>query len=117
MSPRTEHLRFAAIAEIRAARDEVKAKASEIRTLDEQLVRVKEQLSSAQTAMAAMVQRSELVAAKERMAEMEARLRAGDERHRRLSEELKEQANLYQGEIYDLTTAMQVCPRLALVVQ
>ena len=109
MSPRTEHLRFAAIAEIRVARDEVKAKLSEIRTLDEQLARVKQQLSSVQAAMAAMVPRSELIAAKEQIAEMDARMRAGEERQRRLGEELKEQALLYQSEIYNLSTAMQVC--------
>ncbi len=107
LSPRTEHLRFAAFAEIRAARDEVKTKSSEIRTLDEQLVRVKEQISSAQAAMATMVPRSELIAAKERVAEMDAKMRASEERQRRLSEELKEQAILYQSEIYNLTIGMQ----------
>ncbi len=107
MSPRSEHLRFAALAEIRAARDEVKSKSSEIRTLDEHLARVKQQLCSVQTAMAAMVPRSELVAAKEQIMEMEELMRLGEERQRRLEEELKEQANLYQNEIYGLTTAMQ----------
>ncbi len=114
ISPRTEHLRFAAIAEIRAARNEVKTKSSEIKPLDQQLARVTQQLSSVQTAMATMVPRSELIAAKEQVTEMEARMRVGEERQRRLGEELKEQALLYQSEIYNLTTAMQACKCRAL---
>jgi hypothetical protein len=91
-----------------AARVEVIAAASKVSTLEEQLDQAKQQLSSVQTAMAAMVPRSEFIAAKEQIAEMDARMRVGEERQRRLGEELKEQALLYQSEIDDLNSSMQV---------
>ncbi len=91
-----------------SARVEVIAAASKVSMLEEQLDQAKQQLSSMQTAMAAMVPRSELIAAKEQIAEMDARMRVGEERQRRLGEELKEQALLYQSEIDDLNSFMQV---------
>ncbi len=105
MVPRSDLV--AASRESKAAREEVNAAVSRASILEEQLVRVKEQISSAQAAMATMVPRFELIAAKERVAEMDAKMRASEERQRRLSEELKEQVLMHRNEIDDLKSLMQ----------
>ena len=45
--------------------------------------------------------------AKERVTEMDARMRTGEERQRRICEGLKEQAHMYKSEIEDLNASLQ----------
>jgi hypothetical protein len=106
MVPRAELL--AAAGEVKAAKEEARANASAISTLEEQLARAREQLGGAQSAMAAMVPEAELLAARARVEEADAQMRASGERHREFVEGLKEQARGYRIEIDNLKAALQV---------
>lgn len=106
MVPRAELL--AAIAEIKAARDDANAKQAEVLALEDQLARSRDLLKAAQLAMCEMVPRSDLLAVKAKVDEAEAQVRANGERQRESMEELKEQGRQYQAEIENLRAAMLV---------
>jgi hypothetical protein len=108
MVPRSELI--AAVGEKKVAEEEVKAKADEISKLEDQLARLREQLSSTQSSMAALVPESELQAARARIEETDAQMRASGERHREFVEGLKEQAREYRIEIDNLKAVLQVLP-------
>ena len=106
-TPRSEHLRVAALAEVKTARNEVKDKASEIKVLEDQLSRTKEQLGSAQMTIASMVSRSELTAAEALLNELQLLFRTNEERNRTSVDCLQEQAREYKSEIDELKAAIQ----------
>jgi chaperonin cofactor prefoldin len=106
-TPRSEHLRVAALAEVKTARNEVKDKASEIKVLEDQLSRTKEQLGSAQMTIASMVSRSELTAAEALLNELQLLFRTNEERNRKSVDCLQEQAREYKSEIDELKAAIQ----------
>ncbi len=106
MVPRSELL--TALGDVKGAREEARARAGEVSALEEQLGRVREQLSSTQSAMTALVPESELHAARARIEEGEAQMRASGERQRGTVEGLKEQALGLQRELDDLHAAVKV---------
>jgi hypothetical protein len=105
--PRSEHLRVAALAEVKTARDEVKAKVSEIKVLEDQLLRAREQLCNVQMTMALMVSRSELTATEALVKELQLQMKANEERSRQSIDCLQEQAREYKSEIDELKAAIQ----------
>ena len=92
---------------MKAARDEVKAKAGEIKVLEDQLSKAKEQLGSAQMTIASMVSRSELTAAEALLNELHLLMRANEEKSRKSVDCLQEQAREYKSEIDELKAAIQ----------
>lgn len=95
------------MAEVKTARDEVKAKASEIKMLEDQLLKAKEQLRNAQMTIASMVSRSELTAAEALLNELQLLMRSNEERSRKSVDCLQEQAREYKSEIDELKAAIQ----------
>ena len=109
--PRSELL--AAVSEIKAARDEARAKDADAQAVEEQLARSRDLLKAAQMAMCDMVPRSELLAVRARVDEAEAQIRANGERQRESMEGLREQARQHQEEVEGLRAAMQASTRVS----
>ncbi len=95
------------MAEVKTARDEVKAKAIEIKLLQDQLQKTKEQLGCAQMTIASMVSRSELDAAESHCNDLQRLMMEHEVGSRKSVDCLQEQAREYKSEIDELKAAIQ----------
>ena len=106
MIPRSELI--AALAEISAAKDEAQSKAREVASLEQQLLRIKEQRKSELAAFSELVPRSELEAAKEREEGLAALARDAAEKHRDIIAKLERKITVLEEETQKLRATIQV---------
>ena len=109
MVPRADLV--AAMAEVKAAKDELEAKERETASLNHQLSKAKEQRRDEQAAMSEMVARSELIAAVKREEEATALSRAAAEKHREATARLESKLAAAVEETEQLRASLQVHKR------